>query len=76
MDGVFNPVEKTDSELSRLSSFSLLCGRTEEREGDEYRLYSKGVELRETIQWIFEALKLLKESEKLEKNFLRVRTAE
>jgi hypothetical protein len=36
----------------------------------------KGVELRETIQWIFAALKLLKESEKLEKHFLRVKTAD
>jgi hypothetical protein len=25
-DGVFNPVGKTDSELSRISSASLLCG--------------------------------------------------
>jgi hypothetical protein len=35
----------------------------------------KGVELRETIQWIFEVLRLLKESEKLENNFLQVKTA-
>ncbi len=38
-DGVFNPVGKTDAEPSRISSVSLLCGRTEEREGDEHRVH-------------------------------------
>ncbi len=60
---------------NRVVSLVSLCSVVGRRRGKGMSIGYKGVELRETIQWFFEALKLLRESEKLEKNFLRVKTA-
>jgi hypothetical protein len=48
-DGVFSQEEKSNSEPIRISSVSLLCGGTEER---EVSVGYTGVELRETFQWL------------------------
>ena len=55
-DGAFSPEGKASSAPGRGSSVSLLCGMTEEREGGGVGY--KGVELREGLQWIFEAQKI------------------